>query len=203
MAQDTMDAQILELVKETSPSGAYLMGFNEYAGRLFIASEANVGAALRRVRRLRKKARTEMQRKVLDSLETNLRFDEPQPILDDIVGTVFVHLVKERGVNDEHMASLLDYALKDVDASMKRFSRKKVPSAVKVLTLYRLDGVLDILQTVKGETKSPRVRAACDALKSRVSAYVKLFELPGFGKGQRSSGASPWRRRLRARSIRG
>ncbi len=173
----------MDFVKEVSPSGAYLMGFNEYAGKLFIASEKNVNAALRKVRGLRRKAKTELQKKVLDSMETNLLFDEPQPVLDDIVGTIFAHLVKE-GIRDDHMSSLLDYALKDVEACMKRYSKRKIPAAVKALTLYRLDGALEILDTVKKETKNPRLRASCDELKKSISDYVKLFELGGWGKGE-------------------
>jgi len=183
MALDPIDAQIIEFVKETNPSGAYLMGFNEYAGKLFIASRANIDAALRRVRTLRSKARTELQRKVLDSLEVGLMFDEPQPVLDDIVGTIFAHMAKE-GINDEHMLSFLGYAMKDVDACKARFSKKQIPVAVKGLTLYRLDGVLEILATVKRESRSHEVKEACDALRSKVEDYVKLFELEGWGKGE-------------------
>jgi hypothetical protein len=183
MISDPLDNQIMDFVKEISPSGAYLMGFNDYAGKLFVASDANIGAALRKVRALRAKAKTELQRKVLDAIETAVMFDEPQPVLDDIVGTIFAHLAKE-GVNDAHMLSLLDYAVKDVDACKARYAKKDIPVAVKALTLYRLDGVLDILDTVKGESKNPQVKAACDALKERVSDYVKLFELDGWGKGE-------------------
>jgi hypothetical protein len=183
MLSDPLDAQILDFMKEVNPSGAYLMGFNERAGKLFIASQENVDAALVRVRELRAKAKTELQAKFLDSVETALLFDEPQPVLDDIVGTIFVHLVKE-GVNDVHMLSLLDFAMRDVEACMVRYGRREIPVAVKALTLYRLDGALEILDTVKGETKSPDVRAACDALKVKISDYVKLFELPGWGKGE-------------------
>ncbi|QQG48634.1 MAG: hypothetical protein HY247_07845 [archaeon] len=183
MPGDQLDSQILDFVKEVSPSGAYLMGFNDYAGKFFVPSDANLGAAIRKCKRLRSKAKTEIQRKVLDSIETNLRFDEPQPVLDEIVSAIFAHLVKE-GINDEHMAPLLDLQMKAVEVSMKRYSKKKVTAAVKALALYRLDGLLDILNTVKGETKSPRVRAACDALKARVSDYVELFKLEGFGKGE-------------------
>jgi hypothetical protein len=184
MASDRLDAQILELVKEASPSGAYLTGFNEYAGRLFIASDENVNEALRKVRALRKKARTELQRKVLDSLEAGLMFDEPQPVLDDIVGTVFAHLIKERGVNDAHMLSLLDYAVRDIEACERRFAKKDIPVAVKALTLYRLDGVLEVLDTVKGQSRSPKVGDACDAVKAKAAGYVELFELEGWGKGE-------------------
>jgi hypothetical protein len=183
MISDPLDRQIMDLEKEISPSGAYLMGFNECAGKLFIASEANVKAALKKVRALRAKAKTELQRKVLDALETNILFDEPQPVLDDIVGTIFAHLAKE-GINDAHMLSLLDYAMKDVAACKARYSKKKIPVAVKALTLYRLDGVLDILDTVRRESKSREVKAACGELKEKVSDYVRLFELEGWGKGE-------------------
>jgi hypothetical protein len=183
MTPDEIDCQIMDLVKEISPSAAYLMGFNEFAGRLFIASEANVKEALQKVRGLRSSAETELQRKVLDSIEVSLLFDEPQPVLDDIVGTIFAHLAKE-GINDAHMLSLLDFAMKDVDACRKRYSGKSIPVAVKALTLYRLDGALEILDTIKGESKSPEVKAACDAVKTKISEYVKLFELAGWGQGE-------------------
>jgi hypothetical protein len=183
MSSDPLDAHIIDLVKEVSPSGAYIIGFKEYAGKLFIASEENINAALRKARSLRSKAKTVMQKKVLDSIEAALLLDEPQPVLDDIVGGIFAHLVKE-GVNDEHMLSLFDYAMKDVDACYGRYSGKEIPVAIKALTLYRLDGVLEILETVKGVTKSQKVRKACNALKDKVSAYVKLFELEGWGKGE-------------------
>ena len=183
MAPDPLDAQILDFVKEVNPSGAYLLGFNEFAGKLFIASQANVDAALKKLRGLRSRAKTELQRKLLASIEMALLFDEPQPVLDDVVGTIFVHLVKE-GVNDAHMLSLLDYAMQDVDACRVRYSGRKIPVAVKALTLYRLDGVLEILDTVKSETKSTKVKRACDALKEKVSDYVKLFSLEGWGRGE-------------------
>jgi hypothetical protein len=180
---NSLDEQILDFVKEISPSGAYLMGFNDYAGRLFIASEANINAALKKVRSLRSKAKTELQKKILVALETSILFDEPQPVLDDIIGTIFAHLAKE-GMNDTHMLSLLDYAKKDVDACKARYSGREIPVAVKALALYRLDGVLEILDTVKGESKNARVKEACDALKAKVTDYVKLFELEGWGKGE-------------------
>jgi hypothetical protein len=173
----------MDFVKEVTPSGAYLMGFNDYAGKLFIASEANISGALKKVRALRGRAKTELQRKILDSMETTIMFDEPQPVLDDIVGTIFAHLAKE-GINDAHMLSLLDYAMKDVDACRARYSNKEIPVAVKALTLYRLDGVLDILDTLKAESKSSQVKKACDALKGKVSDYVELFKLKGWGKGE-------------------
>ena len=183
MPSDPLDDQIMDLVKEINPSAAYLIGFDEYAGKLFIASRENIDGALEKIRSLRSRAKTELQRKVLDSMETAAVFDEPQPVLDDIVGTIFAHLAKE-GVNDEHMLSLLDHAVRDIDACMARYMGKEIPVAVKALTLYRLDGALDILDTVKGQSRNPGVKDACDAAKAKVSEYVKLFELEGWGKGE-------------------
>jgi hypothetical protein len=183
MSPKPLDSEIMDLVKEVTPSGAYIMGFNDYAGKLFVASRENIDAGLAKVRSLRKKATTVLEKKVLDSLETSLLFDEPQPVLDDIVGTIFAHLVKE-GVNDAHMLPLLNLAMKDVDACRARFSGREIPSAVKALTLYRVDGINEIIDTLKNETKSRKVRAACDSLKAKVADYVKLFELEGWGKGE-------------------
>ncbi len=117
MTADQLDNQILDFVKHVAPSGAYLMGFNDHAGKLFVPTKRNIDGALRQVRELRSRAKTDLQKKVLDSLETTLMFDEPQPVLDDIVGAIFSHLVKE-GVNDEHMLSLMDYASKGIDVRM-------------------------------------------------------------------------------------
>ena len=82
------------------------------------------------------------------------------------------------------MLSLLDHAERNVAACRKRYGERSIPVAVKALTLYRLYGVLDILDTVKGEAKDPRVEDACDSLKRGVSEYAKLFELEGWGKGE-------------------
>ena len=183
MAPASLESEILDAVKEFNPSGAYLVGFSEYAGRLFVASDANIRAALKRVRSLRRKATTELEKKVLDSLETALLLEEPQPVLDDIVGAIFTHLAKE-GIKDEHMLSLLSDAGRTIEASGKRFARKKVPNGVKALTLYRLGGVMEVLDTVKGQTKSQKVRQACDRLKAQAAQYVKMFDLEGFGRGE-------------------
>ena len=180
--ESSLDKEILAVWKGLAPSSAYSLGWNEYAGRLFIPSEANISDALGKVRRLRTKAKSELQMKILDSMETSLRFDEPQPVLDDIVGTIFAHLTKE-GVNVKHLLSLISDASLAVDATKKRFSRRYVPVAVKALTLYRLDGIIEILDSVKAASKDKRLLKACDRLKEKVKLFVDLFALQGFGDG--------------------
>jgi len=178
-----LDDEIISAFKDFSPSGAYVVGFNECAGRVFKPSKENLAAALARVRDLRARATTEMQRKLLNSMETGIQFDEPQPILDEIVGAIFAHLAKE-GLNEEHMLSLLSQSSDAIEATRERFAGREIPIGVKALTLYRLGGVLDILETVKGESKDERVKQACDSLKAKTSEFVNLFNIEGFGKGE-------------------
>jgi hypothetical protein len=178
----SLDADIIDLWKELNPSGAYQLGWDEYAGRLFLPSEQNIKDALQRVRALRRRAENDVQAKVLDSIEVALLLPEPQVVLDEIVGSIFAHLTKE-GVNEKNLISLVAAASKAIDATQKRFRSVKVPSAVKALTLYRLDGVLEILDSVKRATKSKRLKEDCDRLAERVDKFVKFFELEGFGSG--------------------
>jgi len=178
----SLDDEIFSLWKELSPSSAFTGGFDECAGRLFIPSDDNMRSAKERVRAMRRRAENDNQAKVLDSLEAMLGFDEPQPVLDDIVGSIFNHLVKE-GVNEAHLASLISDGIKAVDVTQARFSKRAVPAAVKALTLYRLDGVIQVLEAVKGQIKGKQLKKDCDRLKQRAEKFVSLFELEGFGHG--------------------
>jgi hypothetical protein len=178
----SLDDDIVALWQELSPSGAYLLGWDEFAGMLFIPSSENIKDALEKVRALRRRAENDVQAKVLDSIEIGLLLPEPQPILDEIVGSIFVHLTKE-GPNDKHLASLVAGSSKALDATRKRFNGVKVPSAVKALALYRLDGVLEILESVKHVTKNKKLKEDCDRLAVKVKKFVAQYELEGFGKG--------------------
>ena len=182
MPTKSLDDEIVQLWKELSPSGAYTCGFEEYAGRLFIPSEENIRRALERVRALRRRAENDLQARLLDSMEVTLSFDEPQPVLDDIVSAVFNHLTKE-GVNEKHLSSLVSDSLKAIDVTQKRFSKKHVPAAVKALTLYRLDGVIEILDAISSQIKGKELKKDCERLKEKAKKFVSSFDLPGFGKG--------------------
>src|SRR5256712_11685870 len=186
---DLLDLEILETYKDINPSAAFLLGFNQYAGKLFIPSSENIRGALRRVRELRRRAKTELQEKVLDALEVALLFDEPQPILDDIVGTIFSHLAKE-GVNEGHLLSLLSYSSKAIDATRERFEGREVPTGVKALCLYRLSAIIEILDAVKATAKvrGEELKVECDRLKAKATDVVKLIELDRFGYGRVEGG---------------
>lgn len=180
---DKLDQEILELYKELSPSSAYIIGFNEYAGKLFIPSEDNIRDALSRIDRLIKKASTKLQRKVLESMRVALELDEPQPVLDDIINTIFAHLAKE-GLVEEHILSLISYSEEAIKAARKRFENKQIPIAVKVLSLYRLSGLIEILDSLQRESKSESVIDSCERLKEEARKFARLFELDHFGEGK-------------------
>ena len=182
MPNKSLENEIVQLWKELNPSGAYTCGFEEYAGKLFIPSEENIRRALERVRALRRRAENELEAKLLDSMEVSLSFDEPQPVLDDIVGSIFNHLTKE-GVNEKHLSSLVSDSIKAIDVTQKRFAKKQVPAAVKALTLYRLDGVMEVLEAISGQIKGKELKRDCGRLKEKAKNFVSMFELEGFGKG--------------------
>src|SRR5574341_2534093 len=56
-----VEAQIFSFFKEYDPSSAFVNGFNEYAGKLFIPSRKNLGGFSRRVDELRLKAENEAE----------------------------------------------------------------------------------------------------------------------------------------------
>lgn len=177
------ETEALDLFKALSPSDAYLTGFNECAGKLFIPSERNLANARRRILELMPRATGTVEKKVLAAMLAKIDLEEPQFVMDDILGGVFVHLAKE-GVVEVHMLSLVRDGCDAVDATMARFEGKEVPSGIRALTLYRLDGVIGILEAVKKETRKKELRRECDRLKSKASSFVSLFELEGFGHGE-------------------
>ena len=178
----SLDDEIVQLWKDLSPSSAYTCGFEEYAGRLFIPSDENIKKALERVRALRSRANNDEQAKLLDSMEVQLLLDEPQPVLDDIVGSIFNHLTKE-GVNERHLAGLVSDGIKSIDATQKRFTGRDIPAAVRALTLYRLDGVIEVVDAISGQIKGKELKKNCERLKEKAKKFVSLYDLPGFGKG--------------------
>ncbi|MEM3186212.1 MAG: hypothetical protein QXQ39_05990 [Conexivisphaerales archaeon] len=176
------DSMIVELWKKVYPSAAYTIGWPEYAGKLFIPSKANIETALAEVKKIRKQIQNDHQAKILDSIEFDLQFEEPQTIIEGIVGTIFNHLTKE-GLNEDHMVSLVSNVIEALDASIERFKDKKVPTGVKVLTLYSLNGILEILDVVKDQAKNQKLKSLCNIAKAKAAEFVSMFKVEGFTKG--------------------
>lgn len=183
MARKSFDDEFLGLIKEVSPELGYIIGFEDCAGKIFVPSETNLREARKKTVALKGRATNDLQKKSLAALLVAIDFDEPQPILDTIVTVIFSHLAKE-GINEGHLVSLLKDAQLAVETTRKRFSGKKVPIGVKLLTLYRLDGLTTLLETLKSEVKGSEVKRECDRLAAKVKGFATGFEVEGFGHGE-------------------
>src|SRR5579875_3758798 len=178
-----MDAQILDLWKEYNPSSAYTQGFNDKAGSFFVPTEENVKKIIIKAGQLKYKAVDILQLKVLDSIIQELEFDEPQMVLELVLGSIFNHMVKE-GIVASHMKSLLEGSIQAVEVTKKRYIGKETPIGVKVLTMYRLDGILGILNVVSSSTEDSYVKQLCSALADEVKSFVNVFNIDEFGHGE-------------------
>ncbi len=175
--------------KELNPSGAYLLGWDEYAGTFFIPSEQNIKDALEKVRALRRRAENDVQAKVLDSMEVGLLAPRAPARAGRHRRGIDIRPPHEGG--GEREAPDLSHAQPHRRRSTRprsgsRASRSR--PAVKALTLYRLDGILEILDSVKGATKSKKLKEDCDRLAEKVKKFVEFFELEGFGQGHLRGG---------------
>lgn len=173
-----VEEQIFGVWKELSPSTAFRAGLDDYAGRFFVPSEEAVKTMIRRIRELKAKSENDVQRKLLTSIQRGLLFDEPQTTVDGAFSTFFDHIAKE-GVNPKHLLSLSDHVDKALDTFLKRAVKKKWSTGVKVLTILRCNGFLELLETVRKETKDVSLKSRMVELQTTVKRYRKHFAVKG------------------------
>ena len=82
-----VESEIFELFQEFDPSGAYISGLKEYAGKIFIPSKRNLEKFSRRVDELRLKAENKSQLKVLESIAAWAGLDEPHMVPERLIQT--------------------------------------------------------------------------------------------------------------------
>jgi hypothetical protein len=181
LRQHAADDQIVQLWKELNPSSAYRLGWNQMAGRVFIPTSRNVATILQKVRRLRKEKLDRIQRKVLDSIEAQIIFEEPGSALERVLEAIFDHLTKE-GVKGEHLGSLLENSADSVKAARARFDEGKLPLAVRVLAMYRARGVQGIISVIRSSGDAG-LGPKCDRLEKEVKEFVAKFGVRNFGEG--------------------
>ena len=180
--QPSTEDRIVSFWKELFPSSAYLLGFDEYAGQLFIPTDANLTRARRHLRRLKLQTTDEVERKVLDSLEADILFREPSRPIDRITDAIFAHLVKE-GVRVDHMHSLLNQVTRSLAALRKRYKSMKLLPTLRMLALYRCDGLDSILDTVRKQTNSAELGRAVRVAKRSLAQLTRILAVKGFTDG--------------------
>jgi len=180
--QSKVEEKIFELWKELNPSGAFTSGLNDYAGKLFVHTEENVKRMLEKIAELKAQRKDETQQKLLQCLETCLRFEEPYMVLENALFTFYGHLVKE-GINVEHLLSLMSYTNQALHASKNRLVRKWWSIEIRVITCYVGNSFLGALETIQKETKNKRLREEAANLKKMVKSYMKAFHVEGVKEG--------------------
>jgi len=180
--QSKVEEEIFELWKELKPPSAFSSGLNDYAGKLFVPTEKNVKRMLEKIARLKTHAKDTVQKKILQCLETELRFEEPYRALDNILWTFYGHLVKER-INVEHLLSLTSHAKKVLEVSKERLTKKKWPIEIRAITCYTENSLLDLLETIRNETENKQLQEELNSLKGVVRDYVKPFYVEGVKEG--------------------
>jgi hypothetical protein len=204
-----VEADILQFFCESDPSTAFTAGFDAYAGRLFIPSTKNMDKFARRLEELRLRAENESELKALDSLGAIYTLGEPQQIPESVLGSYFVYMIKE-GILPTHLRRLTKNAIKVMQTAIAEKSGINWPNGLRILTLIRCDGLLEIVRTVRKETTDKQLKSGIDDLIQLTNKYASLFRVKGF-KNQgfeevykiiRKQGAELGREKVYAQSLR-
>jgi len=180
--QSRIEKEIFELWKELKPSSAFTAGMDDYAGRLYVPTEANVKQMLRRIAKLKMQAEDMGEQKFLQCLETELRFEEPHMALENILWTLYRHMMKE-GIKADHFLSLTFHAKKALEVSKERLTKRKWPIEIRAITSYGGNSLLGILATIRHETENESLRKELTELEQAVHDYVKPFHVEGVKEG--------------------
>ncbi len=166
-------------VKESDPATSYLQGANEYAGRLFTPSRKNLERIAKRADELRLEAENDLQLKVIDSVAAGYALQEPQTYPDGVLSAFFGYMIKE-GIVPSHFKPLTRNAVRALEAAAQETSEKKWPTGLRLLTLIRCDGLLEIIKTIKKETTDKQLKELLDDLAGATKKYASIFRVKGF-----------------------
>jgi hypothetical protein len=103
---------------------------------------------------------------------------EAQVVPDKAISGFFTHIVKE-GIVPNHLVSFADYATRALNAYAAS-APKPCPTGIRILTSIRCDGVIEVVETIKKQTRSKRLQSGLDGLIQAVSDYSKRFGVAGF-----------------------
>jgi hypothetical protein len=174
-----IESEIFEFFKESDPSGAYINGLKEYAGKIFIPSRRNLERFSRRADELRLKAENKSQLKVLDAFAAWYGLDEPHMVPELVLNAYFGYLIKE-GIIDSHMKALTRNGIRAMQAGTVEAAGKNWPTGLRLLTLIRTDGLQEIIRTIKKETQDKQLKESLDELSEATRKFASIFRVKGF-----------------------
>ncbi len=181
-ASSPIQREIFDVWSQVNPTGAFIGGRSEFAGRVFIPSQENVSAARKRLADTLSRCDTESQRKLLLSLDTMLSILEPCTFTDNLLSTFFGYMIKE-GIKPPHLISLADYSRKALNAFLEAHPSTDWTIGQKLLTEIRCDGLNEILNVVKTTSKNRTLRARVDDLIGTVAAFERRVHVDGYSTG--------------------
>jgi len=177
-----IDREIFELWRDIGPTDAFVAGYPEYAGRVFIPSQDNLRNMRKRIAATLQRCETDSQRKLLACLDTSLAILEPGGVPGYVLDAFFGHLIKE-GVKVAHLTSLAEYGNKALEAYLEGKKDANWPIGQRLLALVRCDGLLEILDVVNSNTKSKLLKTRVDELANTVKGYRKQVYVEGYLTG--------------------
>jgi len=128
---------------------------------------------------LRLRAENDLQLKVIDSLAASYALQEPQSYPDGVLNSFFGYLIKE-GIVPSHLKPLTRNAVRALQAAAQETSEKRWPTGLRLLTLIRCDGILEIVKTIKKETTDKQLKDLLDDLAEATRKYASIFRVKGF-----------------------
>lgn len=174
-----VEAEIFEFVKQSDPTSAYIQGADEYVGKLFIPTSKNLERFAKRADELRLKAENNSQLKAIDSMAAAYSLQEPQSPPESILSGYFGYMIKE-GIVPSHLKPLTRNAIRSLQAATEEAAGKDWPTGLRLLTLIRCDGLLEIVKTIKKETTDKPLKESLDDLVSATKKYASIFRVKGF-----------------------
>src|SRR5919109_905419 len=174
-----VEAEIFEFIKESDPSTAYLQGADEYVGKIFIPSRRGLERVEKRADELRLRAENTSQLKAIDSMSAAYALQEPHTYPDGVLTAFFGYLIKE-GIVPSHLKPLTRNATRALEAAAQETSEKPWPTGLRLLTLIRCDGLLEIIKTIKKETTDKQLKELLDDLALSTKKYASIFRVKGF-----------------------
>ena len=180
-----LERQVFDFFAEFFPQSLYTMGLEEYADKFTAYSELNVQRALKKVASLKKKCTSKdiVVRKLLDSTEANLLWDEPGPAVGVIVDVLASQIIKD-GIRPEILKRLIPQLTESVDDSLQRFSGKKYSTPIMILAQYMVFSANEVLDLLVRESKDADLVVASQRLKAKVAEFSERFAVAGFTDGE-------------------
>ncbi len=173
-----IEAEIYDAWKELRTSEAFIGGLKEYAGRVFIPAPKNARDMLQRLSKLKTGSKDPVEKALIASISRQLDLGEPETFPEDVLGAFFGILIKE-GANKQHLRLLADESMRALNAALD-YTDKKWSPGIKILTLIRCYGLLEILDTADKKAKDQVLSKKIDALRKLTLKYAKRFNIPGF-----------------------